>query len=92
MLKVWNLSRTVSDAHLREIFGHCGYVQRVKLSSDSGPHGAKAHAEVEFENHRLAFDAVEVFDGAEASKLGAGTEKWIHRLLSSRGLAPGNFS
>ena len=67
MLLVRNLSRNVTDAHLREIFGHCGFVQRAKVFS--GANGSKSHAEVEFQTRRVAFEAIDVFDGAEVDGL-----------------------
>ena len=70
MLLVRNLSRNVTDAHLREIFGHCGFVQRAKVFKDgTTANGSKSHAEVEFQTRRVAFEAIDVFDGAEVDGL-----------------------
>ena len=65
VLSVGNLSRNVSDAHLREIFGNYGLVKKVAIVTDAAANNlSKGFGTVEFSARRLGLDAIEHLDGA----------------------------
>ena len=65
MLLVRNLTRNVTDAHLKEIFGTCGAVKTAEVAIDPTVGLSKGHARVELSTRALAVAAVEQFDGAQ---------------------------
>ena len=65
MLNVKNLSRNVTDAHLKEIFGHCGLVKKSEVAIDPEVKLSKGTATVEFVARDFAMAAVQHLDGAQ---------------------------
>ena len=65
VLLVRNLTRNVTDAHLKEIFGTCGAVKTAEVAIDPTVGLSKGHARVELSTRALAVAAVEQFDGAQ---------------------------
>ena len=64
-LVVGNLTRNVSEEHIKEIFGHYGALKSVDLAMDKTVNLPKGFAHVEFEKHEEAEKAIEFMNGAQ---------------------------
>ena len=64
LLRVRGLSRNVSDAHLREIFGAYGLVRVAKVAIEPSVNLSKGYAQVEYVSRELAVAAAQSLDGS----------------------------
>ena len=84
VLRVTNLTRQVTAAHLREVFGHFGDVARVDLAVDATVGLSRGYAVVELASRADAEAAKASLDGTEESLGIARNISVLHELGRER--------
>mgnify|MGYP003313454951 CR=1 FL=1 len=94
VLRVTNLTRQVTAAHLREVFGHFGDVARVDLAVDATVGLSRGYAVVELASRADAEAAKAALDGgrldgpAAAAKHTVATERQASRACRKKASSP----